>query len=154
MPLAFLKYVHVAGATIILGMGAIIALVMVLAHLRKDVSSIARATAVVAFANLILTAAIFTQPLTGVLLYRATGVSMRGRWVVASIVLYGAAGLLWLPAVWMCEKMAELAGGAAASGEPLPQAYHRVFRVWSALGLFEFGAALVILWLMTAKPSL
>ena len=154
MPVTFVKYLHIAGATIILTMGAAIALVMLLAHLRKNVSFIARTDAVVAFANLILTAAIFTQPLTGVLLYRATGVSMSDCWVAASIVLYGVAGLLWLPAVWMCEKMAELAGAAAAAGEPLPHAYHRVFRLWSALGLFGFSAAIIILWLMIAKPTL
>jgi uncharacterized membrane protein len=154
MPYALLKYVHVAGATIILGMGAGIAFFMLRAHLSRDVSSIARTTGMVAVANLILTAVIISQPLTGVLLYRVTRISMNEGWVIASTVLFGAAGLIWFAVLWMQEKMTELAGAAAATGEPLPQAYHRVFRLWSALGLFEFGAALAILWLMIAKPSL
>jgi uncharacterized membrane protein len=154
MPFGFLKYVHVAGATIILAMGVAIAVAMLLAHLSKDVPRIARTTSLVALANLILTAAIIAQPLTGVLLYRASAISMNEGWVIASIVLYGALGLFWLAILWLQEKMAELAGAAAISGEPLPHAYHRVFRLWSTLGLFELGAATVILWLMIAKPSL
>jgi uncharacterized membrane protein len=74
--------------------------------------------------------------------------------VVASLVLYGVAGLFWLPVVWMQERMRELAATAASTGEPLPLAYHRLFRLWFAFGFPGFGSVLLILWLMIAKPSL
>jgi uncharacterized membrane protein len=154
MPYTLLKYVHEAGAAIIVGTGAGIAFFVLMAHLSRDVSFIARTASRVAFANLILTAAIFTQPLFGVLLLRAAGISMKESWVIASLVLYAAAGLLWLPVVWMQERMTELAEAAATSREPLPQTYHRLFRLWYTFGLFGFGAVMVILWLMIAKPSL
>jgi uncharacterized membrane protein len=152
MPFALLKYVHIVGAALILGMGSAIGCLVLLAHLRRNVPFIARIANVVAFANLVLTAVIFTQPLTGVLLYRASALSMSEGWVIASLVLYGVAGLLWLPTLWMQEKMTGLAQAAAAASQPLPAAYHRLFRMWSALALFGLGAVTVILWLMITKP--
>lgn len=154
MPFALLKNVHIIGATIILGMGAAIAGLALFAHLRRNVPFIARIANLVAFANLVLTAVIFAQPLTGVLLYRASALSLHETWLIASLVLYAVAGLSWLPTLWMQEKMTALAEAAAAAEKPLPPAYHRLFRMWSALALFDLGAVTVILWLMIAKPFL
>ena len=36
---------------------------------------------------------------------------------------------------------------------PLPDRYHRLFRIWFAFGFPGFGSVLVIIWLMIAKPS-
>jgi uncharacterized membrane protein len=57
-----------------------------------------------------------------------------------------------LPVVWLQWRMRDLAAAAAAAGEPLPEAYHRLFRTWFALGFPGFGAVMAILWLMIAKP--
>lgn len=154
MPYVFLKYVHVTAASMVIGTGAVIVLITLMAHLKKDVASIARSSRMVALANLILTASIFAQPLTGVPLLRLAGITMSEGWMIAALTLYGLVGLLVLPNLWLQEKLTELAEAASTAGEALPQAYHRLFRLWSALGLFGFGAVLVILWLMIAKPSL
>ena len=154
MPYLLLKYVHITAAAIVIATGAGIILVTLVAHLRKDVPFIARTAGRVAMANLILTASIFAQPLTGVPLFRLSGIAMSDRWMIAALALYGLVGMLVLPNLWMQEKITELAETAASSGEALPQAYHRLFRLWSTLGLFGFGAVMVILWLMIEKPSL
>jgi uncharacterized membrane protein len=150
-----LKYLHVVGAMVILGTGAGIAFFMLMAHLSRDAAFVARTAGVVVLADMVFTAtAVIAQPLTGYLLVRETGRSLSEGWVVASLILYGVTGLFWFPVVWMQERMHELAATAASAGEPLPLAYHRLFRLWFAFGFPGFGSVMLILWLMIAKPSL
>ena len=98
--------------------------------------------------------AIVLQPVTGYLLLRITGTPLEEGWVAASLVLYGVAGLFWLPVVWMQIRMRNLAAAAAAAGTALPRTYHRLFRWWFAFGFPGFGSVLAILWLMIAQPAL
>ncbi|PWK58269.1 DUF2269 family protein [Silicimonas algicola] len=46
------------------------------------------------------------------------------------------------------------AAGPRDRGDPLPSAYHRLYRLWFAFGFPAFAAVLAILWLMLTKPSL
>ena len=108
----------------------------------------------VVLADLIFTAtAAVTQPVTGYFLTRATGVGLVDPWVIASLALYAVAGAFWLPVVWMQARMRDLARQAEAAGLDLPQSYHRIFRLWFAFGVPGFGAVMLIVWLMIAKPS-
>jgi uncharacterized membrane protein len=150
-----LKYVHLIGAIVLLGTGAGIAFFMLMAHLSRDAAFVARTAGVVVLADMVFTAtAVIAQPLTGYLLIRETGFSLSEGWVVASLVLYGVAGVFWLPVVWMQIRMRDLAAAAASAGEILPAAYHRLFRLWFAFGFPGFGSVMLIIWLMIAKPSL
>jgi uncharacterized membrane protein len=155
MAYLILKYLHVLGAIVILGTGAGIAFFMLMAHRSRDAAFVARTAEVVVIADFLFTAtAIAAQPITGYLLLRETGVGLAESWVVASLALYAAAGMFWLPVVWMQRRMRDLARAAAQAGEPLPPAYHRLFRLWFAFGFPGFGAVMTIVWLMIAKPVL
>ena len=150
-----LKFLHVIGATVILGTGAGIAFFMLMAHVSRDVAFIARTAGVVVLADFLFTAtAVIVQPITGYLLTRETGAALTDGWIVVSLVLYAVAGIFWLPVVWMQMRMRDLATAAAAAGKPLPEAYRRLFRLWFAFGFPGFGSVLLIVWLMIAKPSL
>jgi uncharacterized membrane protein len=150
-----LKYLHVLGAVVILGTGAGIAFFMLMADRGRDAAFIARTAAVVVVADVIFTAtAILAQPVTGLLLLQATGSALGDSWVVASIGLFLIAGGFWLPVVWMQIRMRDLARAAVATHTPLPPAYHRLFRWWFAFGFPGFGAVMLIVWLMIAKPVL
>jgi uncharacterized membrane protein len=50
-------------------------------------------------------------------------------------------------------RMRDLAVQAAATGQALPAAYSRLFRLWFAFGFPGFGAVMLIIWLMIAKPT-
>jgi uncharacterized membrane protein len=150
-----LKFVHILGATVLLGTGAGIAFFVLMAYRTGNAAFIARTGAVVVIADFLFTAtAIFVQPITGYLLLRMLGLSLAEGWMVASLVLYVIAGAFWPPVVWMQMRMRDLAAAAAAAGTPLPAAYHRLFRIWFAFGFPGFGSTLLIMWLMIAKPSL
>ena len=150
-----LKYLHVIGASVILGTGTGIAFFMLMSHRTREPNFIARTASLVVTADILFTAsAVAVQPVTGYLLIRQTGTSLAEPWIVASLVLYGVAGLFWLPVVWIQMQMRDLAQVAAIRGEPLPGHYHQLFRIWFLFGFPGFGAVMAILWLMIAKPVL
>ncbi len=150
-----LKYLHVIGATILLGTGAGIAFFMLLAHRTGNAAAVAAVARIVVIADMLFTAtAVVAQPITGVLLTLQVGYPLTEGWIVLSFVLYLVTGAFWLPVVWMQIKMRDLAEAAAASGEPLPAAYYRLFRWWFAFGFPAFAAVLAIFWLMIARPPI
>jgi uncharacterized membrane protein len=149
-----LKYLHVLGATVILGTGTGIAFFMLMAHLSRDAGFVARTAGVVVIADALFTAtAGIAQPLTGTLLARSLGLPLTEPWLAASLGLYAVAALFWLPVVWMQIRMRDLARDAAAADAALPPAYHRLFRLWFAFGFPGFGSVMAIVWLMIAQPS-
>ena len=150
-----LKYLHVIGGCVLLGTGAGIAFFMLLGHLSGTPQIVAAIARIVVIADLLFTAtAIAIQPVTGAALAWLLGWSLREGWLACSIVLYVITGAFWLPVVWMQMRMRDLASAAAASGEPLPEAYQRLFRWWFAFGFPAFAAVLAIFWLMIAKPQI
>jgi uncharacterized membrane protein len=149
-----LKYIHVIGASVLLGTGAGIAFFMLLGHLTDKPIIVAGIARIVVIADFLFTAtAVLVQPITGVALAWHMGWSLWEGWIALSIFLYIVTGAFWLPVVWMQMRMRDLAAEAAANGEPLPGAYRTLFRWWFVSGFPAFGAVLAIFWLMIAKPQ-
>jgi uncharacterized membrane protein len=148
-----LKYLHIIGASVLLGTGAGIAFFMLLAHRTGDARVVAGVARIVVIADFLFTAtAVVLQPITGFALVWNVGYALGEHWIVLSIALYLVTGAFWLPVVWMQARMRTLAAEAAAAGRPLPPAYHRLFRWWFAFGFPAFGAVAAIFWLMIARP--
>ncbi len=149
------KLAHVIGAAVLLGTGAGIAFFMLVAHRTGVAATVAAVARIVVLADFLFTAtAVVVQPITGVWLAHIVGYPLSEGWIVLSILLYLATGAFWLPVVWMQMRMRELATAAAESGKPLPQAYHRLFRLWFWFGFPAFTAVIAIFWLMIAKPAI
>lgn len=145
-----LRYLHVIGASVLLGTGAGIAFFMLMAHRTQDAAVIAHTASVVVLADTIFTAtAVFAQPVTGVLLARAVGWDLTEGWIVLSLALYVLTGLFWLPVVWIQIRLRDL----ARAGDLGPR-YQRLFRIWFACGFPAFGAVAAIFWLMLARPDI
>ncbi|MGQ0589365.1 MAG: DUF2269 family protein [Sphingosinicella sp.] len=150
-----LKYLHVIGAAVLLGTGAGIAFFMLLAHRTGDARLIAGVARIVVIADFVFTAtAVAAQPVTGWLLAREIGYPLSEGWIALSILLYLVTGAFWLPVVWMQARMRDLARAAAAAGEPLPAAYHHLYRRWFAFGFPAFASVAAIFWLMIARPEI
>jgi len=151
----FLRFAHVIGACVLLGTGAGIAFFMVMSNRSKDPRLIAHVAGIVVLADTVFTAtAAIAQPVTGFLLTREVGWPLLEGWVLVSLCLYVFVGLFWLPVVWIQIRMRRLALAAAEAGTALPEAYHRLYRVWFAFGFPAFFAVLAIIWLMLTKPDL
>ncbi|QOZ50171.1 DUF2269 domain-containing protein [Bradyrhizobium sp. CCBAU 53338] len=154
MTLYFLvKYLHVLGAIVILGTGTGIAFFMLMAHRTGHAEFIARTASVVVIADAIFTlSAVILQPVTGGLLMILSATSITERWILVSLALYAVAGMFWIPVVFMQIEMRDLARKAAEQHVALPDRYFVLFRRWFAFGFPGFGASMLILWLMIAKP--
>jgi uncharacterized membrane protein len=148
-----LKFLHVIGATVLLGTGAGIAFFMLMAHRTGDAALVAGTARIVVIADFVFTTtAVIAQPLTGMFLAWEAGYSLYDGWIMVSLALYVFTGLFWLPVVWMQARLRKLAAAAAAVGQPLPAAYHRLFKWWFAFGFPAFAAVLAIFWLMITRP--
>jgi len=149
-----LLWLHVIGATVLLGTGAGIAFFMLMAQRTKDARVVAHVAGTVVVADFLFTAsAVVLQPITGFLLARELGWPLDFGWIALSLVLYVAVGLFWLPVVVIQIRMRDLARAAARDDTPLPQLYYRLFRIWFWCGFPAFAGVLAILWLMVAKPQ-
>lgn len=149
-----LKYLHVIGATVLMGTGAGIAFFMLLAHRTNNPVVIAGVARIVVQADFLFTAsAVVIQPITGWLLARQIGYPLTQGWIMLSLILYIVTGLFWLPVVWMQLRMRNLAEAAVSAGTALPAQYHRLFRWWFAFGFPAFAAVATIFWLMITRPQ-
>ena len=148
-----LQFLHVIGATVLLGTGAGIAFFMLKAHLTGDAAVVAGVARIVVTADFVFTAtAVVVQPVTGYLLARFLGYPIFDGWIAVSLVLYAVTGAFWIPVIFMQMRMRDLAEAAVRAGTVLPRAYHRLFWTWFAFGFPAFAAVLGILWLMTSRP--
>jgi uncharacterized membrane protein len=148
-----LQYLHVIGATVLLGTGAGIAYFMLKAHLTGDPAVIAGVARIVVTADFVFTAtAVVVQPITGTLLARFLGYPLLDGWIAVSLVLYVLTGAFWLPVVYFQIRMRDLAVAAVQAKQALPPLYHRYFWSWFTFGFPAFAAVLAILWLMTTRP--
>jgi uncharacterized membrane protein len=150
-----LKALHVLGAAVLLGAGAGIAFFMLMAHRTGDPRLIAHTAGVVVVADTRFTAtAVVLQPVTGAALAHIAGYPIFSGWVAVALGLYIMVGAFWLPVVWMQLRFRDLARKAVATGAPLGEDYHRLFRLWFAFGFPAFAGVIGIIWLMVAKPVL
>lgn len=155
MTYELLRFLHVLGATVLLGTGAGIAFFMVVSNRSRDPALVAHVAGIVVLADTVFTAtAAIAQPITGYLLAREVGWPLLSGWVAVSLGLYVVVGAFWLPVVWMQVRMRNLAVAARDAGEELPSAYHKLYRVWFAFGFPAFFAVLAIVWLMLTKPAI
>jgi len=150
-----LRWLHVIGAGVLFGTGIGIAFFMFLAHRTGDAAAIAHTAGVVVIADTVFTAvAAILQPVTGVSLAIVVGWSLTEPWLLLSVALYVFVGMCWLPVVRIQIRLRDLARKASDKGTPLPEAYHKGFRLWFALGVPAFLTMLVLFWLMLSRPAL
>ena len=148
-----LKWLHVIGATVLLGTGAGIAFFMVRAHQTRDPKIIAAVASIVVLADYVFTlTAVVAQPITGLRLAQIVGYPLTSFWIIASSGLYLVTGAFWVPVVFMQKRMRDLAQAAAEATSPLPAEYFQLYRRWFAFGIPAFFAVLAIFWLMIARP--
>ena len=102
---------------------------------------------------LFTTPAVIIQPVTGVWMALLVGHPLTSPWLAWSIGLYLLAGACWLPVVWIQLQLRDLAAAAARRGGDLPARYHRLFRIWFALGWPAFIAVVVVFALMVLRPT-
>lgn len=153
-PFLWLRMLHIISATVLFGTGLGTAFHMWFTHRSGDVAAI-----VVAARNTVradfwfTTPVVILQPATGATLIWLGGHDPLAPWLVAVYALYAFAGACWLPVVALQIRARDLAVSALDTGMELPPAYHRIMRLWFALGWPAFAAVATIFALMVLKPA-
>jgi uncharacterized membrane protein len=152
MTYLILKYLHILFGIIVVGTGFGIAFFQWITFRNKNLEAIRTMTRHVVFADWLFTApAVLGQFVTGMLLANALHYNPHSQWMVAVIALYTFVGFCWFPVLVIQYKLRKLAATQVESGM-LDQQFMKLMRIWTALGIPTFAVALIILWLMVAKP--
>ncbi len=155
MTYLLVRYVHIIGATILFGTGLGIAFFLFIAIRSRDVAVIAATLRAVVVADFVFTApAVLIQLASGATLSAMLGLPFTEPWIAGSLALYVLVGVCWLPVVAIQARMGRLAAAAAQADAPLPAEYHRLFRLWFALGWPAFLSVIAIFAVMIWKPQL
>jgi uncharacterized membrane protein len=148
------RWLHILSSTVLFGTGMGTAFQMVWAMRTGRVETIHSVASGVVVADWIFTTpAGIIQPLTGIWLIHLAGYDFDAPWLVAVYALYVLAFCCWLPVVFLQIRLRDLAGEALASGDALPAAAQRAYRIWFALGWPAFAALVVVFWLMVNRPE-
>lgn len=150
-----LKTIHIISSVLLVGTGLGSAFYLFFANRSGSVQAQAVVARLVVRADTwFTTPAGIVQPLSGMAMAGMAGWTLSTPWLALSIGLYVLAGLCWLPVLWLQWRMAAMARGAAAAGQPLPALYARYARWWEALGYPAFIAMVAVFYLMVNKPAL
>ena len=148
-----IKTIHIVSATILFGTGLGIAFFLFRSWFTDDLHEKLFALRTTVLADYLFTApAAVLQPATGAWLIGSGGFSWADRWLVATYILYAISAACWLPVVWIQIRLKQIATATLATGVPLPREYHRLFRLWFALGWPAFLGLVAVFFLMVIKP--
>ena len=148
-----IKWLHIVSSVILVGTGFGSAFYLFFVNRGKNIAAQVVVLKLVIRADLwFTTPAILIQPISGLILVRMANFDLTNGWLFWALVLYGFAGLCWLPVVWIQIRMYKLANAAYQNAQALPQEYERLVKVWEWLGYPAFISMLIIYWLMVNKP--
>jgi uncharacterized membrane protein len=148
-----IKFVHMLSVAVMFGTWICIALFMLLAY-RSNNTSVAAVTALFAVRAelMLMVPAVALQPLAGLPLGLAIGAQLDEYWIELSVAVYAAVVAVWLANLVIEMRIRKVTQAAALDGEPLPNSYRRMFRLWSVLSIAGLGGMTAIMALMIWQP--
>ena len=153
MDILLLKWIHIVSSTILFGTGLGSAFFKWRTDSSGDLYAIAVTNRNVVVADWIFTTpAVMIQPLTGILLAHSHGYSLFTPWILISLVLFGIAGLCWIPVVVLQIKMRNIALWCLNKNTQLPIKYWNFAKAWFWLGIPAFISLFSVFFLMVVKP--
>jgi uncharacterized membrane protein len=148
-----IKWIHVLASVLLVGTGFGSAYYMFFVNRSGNVTVQSEVGRLVVRADWwFTTPAGVVQPLTGLWLAHQGAWPLGAPWIRWSLLLYGLAGVCWLPVVWLQLRMAGMAREALQRRVALPAVYTHYARRWEGLGYVAFTAMVVVYYLMVAKP--
>lgn len=147
-----LKYLHILSMVLLFGTGLGSAFYKWMADRSGNLAHIAVMNRHVVLADwLFTTPTVIFQPISGLWMVYLLHYPLTTPWILWSLVLYGVAGVCWLPVVGLQIQMRRLSEQALATQTELPALYWRYARYWFWLGVPAFIAMLLIVLLMVFK---
>ena len=149
----FVKIIHIVSSTVLFGTGIGIAFFMFCSMFTDNLHEKFYAVRNTVLADYIFTfPSVIIQPLSGIALIHIAGYHWTDFWLIATYIIYGIAGLCWLPVVWIQIQLKNICKEALDSNTSLPPRYNKLFKIWFLLGWPAFAGLIVVFYLMVAKP--
>ncbi len=146
------KWIHILSSTILFGTGIGSAFYLFMANRRKEIQGMHFALRHVVIADWCFTTpAVIVQLVSGIALVQMGGYAFSDSWIMWGLILYGFAGVCWLPVIWMQITMRNMVAHAIDTGEPLPPRYWKMDQWWIILGALAFPAIVIVFYLMVFK---
>jgi uncharacterized membrane protein len=149
-----IKFVHVLAAAAMFGAWLAVAVFMRLADRSGNTSVVALTSRfAVRVEWIVMVAAIALQPIGGFALSGAIGLSPFDEfWIVVSLGLYVAVVAAWLAVFRIEIHIRNVTRQAALDNVPLPEAYHRLFRLYSIIVWPALAGMVALFLLMVWQP--
>jgi len=148
-----IKTLHILSSTLLFGTGLGTAFFMLMSYYSENIQSKLYAAKTTVIADyLFTTPAIIIQPITGIWLAHASGIALDEAWLLWVYVLYGVAGICWVPVVFIQLRLRRVIQDCVVQSSPLPTSYYKLFKIWFFLGWPAFLSLVAIFYLMVAKP--
>jgi uncharacterized membrane protein len=148
-----IKTLHILSSTILFGTGIGIAFFMLRSYFTDNIHEKLYAARNTVLADYIFTLpAVIIQPVTGIWLVWYVGYGWIDVWLSATYAIYIAAGLCWIPVVWIQIQLKNMTLHAAQTGDALPPCYYKLFKIWFILGWPAFIGLVAVFFLMVMKP--
>ncbi len=155
MTYLILKYFHIISAILLFGTGLGSAFYKWMSDRSGNINHIAMTNKNVVLADwLFTTPTVIFQPLSGIWMASLVGLPLTTPWILFSLILYVIAGACWLPVVYLQIKMQKMANHALENNKELPKQYWKYAKLWFFLGMPAFIAMVLVVLLMTLKPTL
>lgn len=147
------KTIHIISSTILFGTGIGIAFFMFRSKFTTNLDEkLYAARGTVAADYLFTFPAVIAQVATGAWLVNKSGYSWIDLWLVVTYIIYAIAGLCWLPVVWIQIQLRKILASCVENNAPLPESYHKLFKIWFILGWPAFLGLVVVFFMMAIKP--
>lgn len=148
-----LKTLHIFSPTILFGTGMGIAFFMWRSWFTDNLHEKLYAVRNTVLADYCFTfPATVIQPVTGFWLLNVAGYDPMSLWLLATYSIYAIVGLCWLPVVWIQIQLKKVIQVSIENHAPLPERYHRLFKIWFLLGWPSFIGLVIVFFLMVFKP--
>jgi uncharacterized membrane protein len=150
-----IKFVHVLAAAVMFGTALAAALFMLLADRSGNVSVIAvTARFAVRVELMVMIPALALQAISGLPLASAVGLSLGEFWIVLSLLIYALVVAGWFAVLLLEIRIRDMTLDAVLKRTSLPDAYRKVFSLYSALVWPTLAAMIAVFALMVWQPRL
>ncbi|NPU66115.1 DUF2269 domain-containing protein [Bradyrhizobium sp. 83012] len=149
-----LTLIHIISSTVLFGGGVFAGVLGTIVYGSHKTRWIAEFGPPIVKVELYLTVlAALTQVVTGSWMASIADYPLSSGWLGWALMLLGVAGVCWIIGVRLQHRMVDLSSKAVETNSGLSAEYHKLFKVWTFLGLPSTTAMLGIFYLMVFKPG-
>ena len=147
-----IKTLHIFGVSLFIGNIIISAFWKVMADRSRNLSVMQFGVQLVNLTDMLFTGLGSTLLIiTGHMMAQKFGGVMNQEWIIASYILFGISGLLWIVALVPIQIKQSKLIKTLPSDAPIPKSYYKLGKIWSIIGTIAIIVSLPAIFFMVSK---